>query len=210
MLTIDTVLKCRAPIDVAPVDGLITVTCGTDVPVGSAIVYNYNAVDGCSYSVYDINGKCISEFSVDGTSTSETCGGGLTVTGAMSCVKFSQNTAVYKAIEMTVAELIAGITDITSMYSALDTYCIDEYLRQDIINIYLDTNSTGGSVAGLNSYPSGAIYLSVSNVSPESLFGGTWEALTGLFHESVFAWARTQTAGAICGTFLCGEALCGQ
>lgn len=41
--------------------------------------------------------------------------------------------------------------------------------------------SSGGSIDLLSVYPIGAIYMSVSSVSPEVLFGGQWARITGAF-----------------------------
>ena len=42
-------------------------------------------------------------------------------------------------------------------------------------------SSSGGSIDLLSVYPIGAIYMSVSSVSPETLFGGQWARITGAF-----------------------------
>lgn len=60
-----------------------------------------------------------------------------------------------------------------------------------------DYNSTRWTGAQLdNLYPIGSIYMSMNNTNPSTLFGGTWEAISGKF---LLAADTTYTAGSTGG-----------
>lgn len=71
-------------------------------------------------------------------------------------------------------------------------------IAAQIINVYSDSQSNGYSCAYINNlvqnpaYPVGSIYLSVNNISPETLFGGTWIQLKDKF---LLTAGDTYTAG---------------
>lgn len=185
IITLTTKFNCTVPLSVPSVDGAMRVVCGADVDIGSTIMYDYDAQRGCSYSVYDVNNTCIAECVLNAESSSA-CGGGFTIDDAMSYIVFRGITGLHRVVCVTVADLISGVSSIDILYDRLEYYHIDSQHTRGIVDVYLDNKS----LSSLEVYPVGAIYLSSTYVDPATLFGGVWEAVIGVFPDTIYAWTR--------------------
>lgn len=54
-------------------------------------------------------------------------------------------------------------------------------IKQYVDNKVGNSEQTGGGITALDVYPVGAIYMSVSDVEPSTLFGGEWERIKDKF-----------------------------
>lgn len=173
IITLDTLLTCRVPINCAVSDALY-VYCGDDVPIGCKLMYSYRASEGCSYSVYDHNDVCIQNHIMTGIASAGTCGGGFTISEVMAYIKFSTNASLYRSAQLTVVDIIVDATCLADLYEAFDLYNVDERFRQDIINLYLDENSgSGGSGLPLPDEATVGQYIRVKSVSTHGRVTGT-------------------------------------
>lgn len=129
------------PINVQPSDSAILVTCGIDVSVGCTIMYHYNASEGCSYSIYDASDNCLCEYIFSGVDNSGGRGGGFIVDDNMHYILFSPNVTLTKTFRVTVADFISDVNDLLALLERFNAYNVSEYLRQGIINLYLDSSS---------------------------------------------------------------------
>lgn len=88
--------------------------------------------------------------------------------------------SVKKEITRTVWNVLSG------MYDEITVGTPETTLADTIADIDSSTSGGGsshggGSVDLLSVYPIGSIYMSLSSVSPETLFGGVWQRITGQF-----------------------------
>lgn len=83
-------------------------------------------------------------------------------------------------IEVTVSDKLSGITRTVSVGKGIPVF---DWGEQDFVfHVPVSAPSINGvSDLGLAAYPVGAVYLSVSPTSPQTLFGGTWERLKDVF-----------------------------
>lgn len=85
--------------------------------------------------------------------------------------------------------------DTLSLGDSTESNCKDLEYRD--IPDALKSLKTGGGISLLDVYPVGSIYMSVNNVSPAILFGGTWESLENRF---LIGAGDTYTVGATGGS----------
>ena len=210
IITLDTVLDCTIPINIQPEHGTILLDCALYLHPGCALLYQYRASDGCSYAVYDSSDCCICDFNAPPVDDTSTHGGGFSIAANMAYITFSANVTLFKAFSVLVSDLIADVADLAALYDRMDAYNIDTTHRQSIVNLYLDAHKCTGTGASVVGYPHiGAIYLSSVEVDPSLLFGGVWSQLSGVFHESIFAYTCTDNgATAIADLAVVDIAIC--
>lgn len=76
---------------------------------------------------------------------------------------------------------------------------LNSYLRQLVeqMNLEREEGQKAGQIdpgtdpAPICRYPVGAVYLTVSQISPNRLFGGRWEQLEGILPAQINVWKRT-------------------
>lgn len=144
IITLNTVLNCIVPITVAPSDSAIRairVVCGKDAHVGCTVMYKYNASDGCRYTIYDTNGKCICDYQVTATNNKATAGGGFIIDASMSYIEFSVNAALSRTVDLTVEDFLSDVGSLDALYTKLSDYSVDARCIQGVVNVYLDCKS---------------------------------------------------------------------
>ena len=67
---------------------------------------------------------------------------------------------------------------------------IGGYAQQEGVDCFWDIHMNGHKIYDL--YPVGSVYISFSNTSPEELFGGKWEQVTGSIVADAIAWRRIE------------------
>lgn len=163
---------------------------------------------GFTATIASLNGKNSASYSItySGASTPITGTGVSYTSGPISC-----DASQVRKIDVTVTDNLDNTTKSATIpiaFTLMDFYntgrgvALGKVATRDGFDCAMDAYFTGNVTVGNKLlvdliYPVGSIYMSVSNVSPQTFFGGTWERIQDRF---LLAAGGTYAAGATGGS----------